>query len=215
MAGPTFATAGTPAHTSLANNLTLPLPASLVAGNILLGHIMTAFGGFRFTWPVGWTEIDFTDPSNFSASYAWYRVLASNAAPNVLLNPASGESIQGQLIQIQGVTSSAPIGNFNKLIQNAGAPTTVGGSLTTAGINSLVIDLEDVPLGTPATPSGYSAVSGPNNGMLYASVAMPSPGTTPAISYDAGGFNISADFQVEILAGPIPHPKTYGYLQGG
>jgi hypothetical protein len=212
---PTVSTIGAAAHTSLANNLTLPLPASLVTGNILIGHIMTFFGGFRFIWPAGWTEVDFTDPSNMSISYAWYRVAARNAAPNVLLSPASGESIQGQLIQISGPALTTPIGNFNKLVNNSGGPNNmIGGSLTTAGINSLVIDLEDSPIGTPATPSGYSAVSGPNNGMLYSSVAMASPGVTPAISY-AVGSNINADFQVEILAGPIPATTAQGYHVGG
>jgi hypothetical protein len=217
MAGPTVASIGANTHTALATNLTLTLPGSLVAGNIIVGFIYSAQNGLTFTWPAGWTEIDkfnTATANDLSCSWAWYRVVASNAAPNV--SYVTSTSCQGQLVQVQSVSTSNPIGNFNKTNSDNGASSIFsGGSLSTAGVNSLVLDMEGSNSGTLATPAGYTAVAGPVNSLLLASIAMASPGTTPAISYDQANASAHDDFQVEILAGPIPHPISAGYFQGG
>jgi hypothetical protein len=216
MATPSFINAGASNHQNAVNNITLALPALLNVGDTLIGFVMVSNAPATFTWPAGWTQIDFIAPAGdfMSASYAWYVVGASNANPNITCSASS--NISGQITHYSASVASPPIGAFKKTTSLNGVSATFsGGGLATTGVNSLVVDLETTFTGTIATPAGYNAEVGPTNSLLFSDVVMTSPGSTPAISYNQGNTSTHFDFQVELLNGPVPHPKMAAVLVGG
>jgi hypothetical protein len=203
MSSPSFITIGADGHQAFGETINLPLPASLVAGNLLIGFVTSTGVSVGFTWPVGWTEIVNVENINGSASVAYYYVTGSDVAPDVTWTTGN-TSADGYLLQFSGVVASSPIGAFNHTGDYGTLGSTFsGGSLATTGTASVVLDLENANAGTLATPAGYTAVSGPANSMLFASEDMAAPGTTTAISYDLGAPARWVDFQIEILSQAI------------
>lgn len=216
MATPSYINAGAANHQNAVNNITLALPSGLAVGDTLIGFVNINASPATFTWPAGWTQVDFMAPSGdfMSASYAWYVCGASNANPNITCSASS--NISGQITHYSASVASPPIGAFKKTTSLNGVSSTFsGGALSTTGVNSLVVDLETSFTGTIATPAGYNAETGPTNTLLFSDVAMSSPGSTPAISYNQGNASTHFDFQVELLNGPVPHPKMSAVLVGG
>jgi hypothetical protein len=166
MPSPAFETIGAEGHQALGASVTLPLPASLVAGNLLIGFVESIAIGVGFTWPAGWTEIvNVQGASGGTASVAYYYVTGSDTAPDVTW--ATGNvSADGFVLQFSGVVMSNPIGAFNHTGDYDPASSTFsGGSLATLGTASVVLDLENANAGTLATPASYTAIYGPDHAM--------------------------------------------------
>lgn len=200
MAGPTVVNIAAYQNQAFGTSLVLVLPGSLVAGNVLIGAV---FNGNAITWPAGWTPIDSYAVTNFFGSYAYHVVVGGETNPTVTWT--GNNSADGVILQVTGNDTSGPIGATTKQNDSGGTTSTfLGGGLVTTRANSLVLDIEMDNQPTLATPAGYSAVSGPSNHMLFASIAEAASGsTTTAISYALGNAGFWMDFQVEILAAPI------------
>jgi hypothetical protein len=213
MAGPTFVNAGTGSSQGFGSSLALPMPASLVAGNVLIGVVMQ--GGAAIVWPAGWTAIDSIGIANFDASYAWHLVVSSgDTGPTVTWT--GNNSAQGSITQYTGVAGSSPIGAFQQ--SHGTSALLTAGALLTTGNNSLVVDIELTNAATESAPSGWAQnadVAAAGSQQYWNSVAEASGGTnTPAISNTISGVTSWISFQVELLSAPPPPKRSFATIVG-
>jgi hypothetical protein len=219
MSGPTFVNNGVGGNQNFGTSVSLPLPASLVVGNVLIGVVYAGANGSGagYTWPAGWTEIDHLDIASYSFTYAYHVVTGGDSAPTVTWTPSNAGA--GHIRQYTGALTTGPIGNKN---QNHGASTTAtNAGITTTVDNSLVVDMELLTNNHTTTPppAGYTnevvvAIAGFYN-QYAAHVAEVSAGSaSPAVSQTVSAADVWIDFQFELLSAPPPPKRQYACIVG-
>jgi hypothetical protein len=184
---------------------TPPLPASIVAGNLLIAAVYTYGTGGVHTWPAGWTQID---QQNWNSAYdvgsfAYRIATGTDSAPAVTWS-SSCHSI-GQVFQFSG-TSATPISAARSFATGL-TGTHTSASITTTANNSDVIylDLSGFYSTLLTNPAGWTSDANAADGItgvisLGDKTVAASGSGSGAIS-TAGGAYAWVQWQQEVLVG--------------
>jgi hypothetical protein len=145
--------------TNPATSIDVAVPASLVAGNLLIGAVHTTASTGAHGWPAGWTKVEQRD-DGVGGSTSWaYRVSnGSDTAPTVTV---SSSYVEGQIFQFSGASTDGS----NRTSNNGATGTHSVSALTSTvdGAWAVYLDVGN-PAGTAlTTPSGFTSDYGAAN----------------------------------------------------
>jgi signal peptidase I len=142
--------------------LTLDKPSGVVAGDLLIAHVVLhthAFGPDPITAPGGWTTIRIdTDDNHVTAGVFWKRAAGSEPSDYTFVND-SGDTTQqatGVVLAYRGVAPVDPIDDDAGSTDLTGADNVVAPSVTTTEPSARLLSLVGVYGNSqgPATPPG-------------------------------------------------------------
>jgi hypothetical protein len=138
-----------------ANSLTLPAPAGIATGDLLLAAVDVR-GSPTITAPAGWTLVR-SDQSGYTIKQSvYYKIAGSSEPASYTWTFASSQGASGGIAAYIGVDTSAPIaataGQANAASTQITAP-----SVTTTGPNQLVVGLFGTAVATTVgQPAGFA-----------------------------------------------------------
>lgn len=204
-----FVSAGTLTATAGGSTSATPaMPATITAGNLLIGFLETLGGGINHTWPAGWTEIREDTVGSGRISIAWKLAVGSDSAPTITWTTNS--YADSQVFQYTAADAS-PIG-ATQFTTGSGTPHTSASMNTTVdGSTVLFIDVCVGSSTQTTNPSGWtsraSAADGTPTAALLTDKVVATAGATGAIS-TAGGTTTWMNYQVELLMSVLPDAES-------
>lgn len=156
---------GAKSTTYSGTSTTLALPASIVAGNLLLGFITTRGSVGTITWPDGWTVVDSQETASSTGNTSVAYRLADGSESDPVLSHASSSTL-GVICQFSGADG---VGNAQKntsasVGENVGAFTSTGDASVSAYLWSVFTPAGELHM---PTPSGWSRIVAESSGTPY------------------------------------------------
>lgn len=221
---PTFVNAGTVGNNS-GLNLTVPLPASLVVGNLLLCLVYTSAsfaGQMAWTVPTGWTPISYAPGANMGALVC-YRVIDGTETAPVFVS-SYNQVCSGVIYQFNGaLATSAAIGAISeKDTQDASTGSISVNPIKTTSANSLVFAFRRTfGTVTSSVPAGWTSL---NAFAWTAVVAVTDADSAPpdwseTLSASGDWTTIEIEIRANAPVAPeaviVPSGMAYGIAAGG
>ncbi len=200
---------GAESSTYSGTSTTLALPASIVAGNLLVGFITTRGSTGAITWPAGWTPADSqtTAGSTGNTSVAYRLASGSESAP--VLSHASSSTL-GVICQFSGADG---VGNAQKNTstspgENVTAFTSTDDASVSAYLWSVFTGAGEVHM---PIPSGWSRIVAYSEGTAYSVTnsldvgikTLSASGSSSGAISESSGYGYWSLFNIEITAATV------------
>jgi hypothetical protein len=135
-------------------DVTVGMPASTVAGNLLLANISVNGGSqATVTAPSGWTQILSTDNDTNVSTISYYKIASASEPSSYTWTVDHHTTAEGEISQYSGIDTSNPIDSATGNIGFGTIATT--STLTTSASNENIVTLFAVDVGKTSNAGAY------------------------------------------------------------